>query len=133
MAVEDLAFAGGMTALFGAFFMLALVIIFIIYLITALALYKIAIRTKSDYAWLAWVPIANIILMALIAKQEWWLGLIAIFAPIIPFVGGLASTGLIVFFWWRITERFNKPGPLALLMIIPIVNLGYMLYLAFSD
>jgi hypothetical protein len=61
------------------------------------------------------------------------MALIIIFAPIIPIIGSLVSFGLVIYLWWLITERLGKPGPLSLLMIIPIVNLGYMLYLAFAD
>jgi hypothetical protein len=69
MATEDLLFAGGVAALAGGIIIVLIMIILVIYLITALALYKIALKTKTENAWFAWIPFANIFLMAFIAKQ----------------------------------------------------------------
>ncbi|MDA3856526.1 MAG: hypothetical protein PF569_09805 [Candidatus Woesearchaeota archaeon] len=134
MAINDL-LTGDTAGLafLGAFFIGMLVLIFIAYVISALALMKIAQRTKTENAWLAWIPIANIFLMVNIAQKEWWYALIILFIGFIPFLGAFASLGLVVYIWWLITERLGKSGALSLLMIIPIINLGFMLYLAFSD
>lgn len=104
----------------------------IYYLVFAISLMKIAQRTKTPYAWLAFIPIANMFLIANIAKQPWWLALIAIIVSLIPFVG-IVSVAIMVFFFWKICERLKKPGALSLLMILPIVQLGLLIYLAVSE
>ena len=51
-------------------FGIILVVIFIVYVIYSFLLMKIAQKTKTENAWLAWIPIANIFLMAFIAKKN---------------------------------------------------------------
>jgi len=116
----------------GAFLGAFLVVGIIMYVITAFALMKIAQKTNTENTWLAWIPIANIFLMVFMADKEWWWGLIILFAGIIPIIGSIASVAALVYMWWLICEKLNKPGPLSLLMLIPVVNLIFMLYLAFS-
>ena len=120
-------------ALIGSFLIGIIVILLISYIITAISLMKIAQKTQTENSWLAWIPIANIFLMVFIAKKEWWWALLIILIGIIPFIGGIISLGLAVYIWWLIVERLGKPGPLSLLILIPVVNLGFMLYLAFSE
>lgn len=120
-------------AFLGAFLIGVVMMGIIMYVISALALMKIAQKTNTENGWLAWIPIANIFLMVNIAQKEWWYALIILFIGIIPFLGAFVSIGLLVYIWWLITERLGKAGALSLLMIIPFVNLGFMLYLAFSD
>jgi hypothetical protein len=35
--------------------------------------------------------------------------------------------------FWKLTTRAGYPGPLALLILIPLVNLGFIYFLAFSE
>ena len=116
----------------GAFLGFLVVTAIVYYVIFALSLYKIAKRTKTEHAWFAWIPLLNVILVAMMARKEWWWGLIAIVVGIIPILGGIASAIITIYLFWLLTERLGKPGPLSLLMLIPVVNLGYILYLAFS-
>ena len=116
----------------GAFLGFILVSVLIAYIISAIALMLIAQKTKTPNSWLAWIPIANIFLMVFIAKKEWWWALIILFANLIPVIGNIASLAALIYIWWLICERLKKPGPLALLMLIPVVNLVFMLYLALS-
>ena len=127
MAYEELAalgLAGGVLA-FGLLMVLAL------YIYTSVCLMVIAQKTNTNNAWLAWIPIANIFLMTSVAKQHWGLALAILVIGFIPLLN-IVSVGLLVYVWWLISERRGKHGALSLLLLLPIVNLVYMGYLAFS-
>lgn len=53
----------------GTFFMFFLVFGVAAYVYVALALSTIATKTNTENGWLAWIPIANLILMFNIAKK----------------------------------------------------------------
>lgn len=109
-------------ALLGAFLMVFVVIMLVVYIYAALAVMGIAKKTKTDNGWLAFIPIANIYLMTQMAGVSgWWtLGILASF---VPFIGGLAVLAGMIYLWWIIAEKIKKPGWWSLLMLIPIVNL----------
>lgn len=111
----------------GAYF----VFIIALYVYSALALMTIANRTKTDNAWLAWIPIANVYLITQIAKTPWWT-FFAIFLPIIPILGGLALLAVTAWWWWKIAERRHHPGWVGILMLVPVVNLIVMGVLAWG-
>ena len=103
-----------------------------IYIYSAIVLMTIARKTKTENAWLAWIPIGNIYLMTQIAEvPSWWTFLIL--AGIIPFLGAFVVGGLVVFLWWKIAENLGKPGWYGVLMLIPIVNLIVMGMLAWGE
>lgn len=105
--------------------LLLLLIVVIFYVYMAVCLVKIAHKTKTENAWLAWIPIANIILMLQIAKKPlWWL--------ILFFIPG-ANIVFTVLVWMEISKMLGKPEWLGILMIVPIANLVVPGYLAFSD
>jgi len=67
MDSRNMLFAG----MFGTTFLLFFAVF---YVYTALALMTIATKTNTKDGWLAWIPIANIILMLNIAKKPiWWI------------------------------------------------------------
>ena len=104
---------------------LSFVIFLAFYVYMALCLHVIAKKTGTKYPWLAWIPIANIFLMLMVAKLSFWWILILI----VPF----ANFIFVIYLWMKITEARGKEKWLGLLMIIPIVNLVYEGWLAFSD
>jgi hypothetical protein len=62
--------------MFGTTFLLFFAVF---YVYTALALMTIATKTNTPNGWLAWIPIANIILMLNIARKPiWWIVLFLI-------------------------------------------------------
>jgi len=116
---------GDITALFAALAALALVFVLIfvaIYIYYAIALMRIANRTKTKDAWLAWIPIVNILLVIQIAKQPWW-HIFALALYFIPFIGGLAFLVVTAFWWWKVAERLKRDGWQGILMVIPVINL----------
>ena len=59
-----------------------------------------------------------------------------LFGPILGFFMLLVWLGVIaviVVAFWQIFKKSGHPGALGLLMLVPIVNLGALLYLAFSE
>jgi hypothetical protein len=102
-----------------------LVIFGVFYVYLALALQTIANKTKTENAWLAWVPIANLVLMLNIAKKPvWWIILFLI--PLVNIV-----MGIIV--WMAIAEARGKPSWWGILLIVPVVGIIVPGYLAWSD
>jgi hypothetical protein len=115
----------GLAALLALGAVIAVVVIIIllaVYIYTAVALMAIAKRTKTKNGWLAFIPIANFYLIAVIAKQPWWymFGFLFAFIPVVGVIGVLAW---IIFLWWKVAEVVKRPGWYGILMAIPLVNL----------
>ena len=103
-----------------------------LYIYSALALMKIAQRTGTPNAWLAWIPIGNMYLMTQVAKVPWWTFL-GIFLAWIPIVGSLIILGLLIWWWYKIAERMGKPAWWGIMIaIVPIANLIFMGMLAWG-
>lgn len=113
---------GGLFAAFAAMGLVFMIVVLAFYIYAALALMAIAKKTKTPNGWLAFIPIANIYLMTQMAGiSGWWT--LAIFASIIPIIGGIAVLAGMIYLWWIIAEKINKPGWWSILLIIPIVNI----------
>jgi len=109
----------------GGFLMFFLVFLVAIYVYTALALQTIAQKTNTENGWLAWIPIANVILMLNIARKPvWW-----ILLCLIP----LVSIVMFILIWMGIAEARNKPNWWGIMVIVPVMNLVMPGYLAWSD
>ena len=112
-------------AFLGAFLMVYLICLLALYVYGSLALQTIANKTNTENAWLAWIPIANIVLALNIAKKPiWWI--ILFFIPLVNIV-------MFVLVVMGIAEARNKPSWWGILVIVPIVNLIVPGYLAWSD
>jgi hypothetical protein len=106
-------------------FMFLLVICVGAYVYMALALQTIATKTNTPNAWLAWIPIANLILMIQIAKKPiWWIVLFLI--PIVNIV-------IAIMVWMGVAEARGKPSWWGILTIVPVANLVVPGVLAWSD
>ena len=113
--------------------LVAVLVIGVIYVFFALALMTIAKKTKTENAWLAWIPIANIYLMTQVAKVSGWYTA-GLLLAVIPIVGNIAIIALFCYLWWKIAEARNRPGWWGILIgLIPIVNLVMVGMLAWSD
>ncbi len=97
----------------------------VVYIWMAICLQKIAEKTNTPNGWLAWIPIANIYLMCMIAGKAWWWLLLCL----IPYVNII----FIIIVWWKIAEARGKPGWWGLLLLVPIVNFIIPGILAFKD
>lgn len=115
--------SGDMTVLY-----VQLIFLVIFYVYFAYCLMVIANKTGTENAWMAWIPIANVILMLQIAEKPLWWVILAI----IPCVN-LAFIILSIFIWMAIAEKRGKPNWWGILIIVPFANLIVPGYLAFSD
>lgn len=102
----------------------ALLFLLAYYIYMSLCVYKIAKKTNTENAWMAWIPIINIILMLNIAKKPlWWI--VLYFIP-------LANIVVSILVWMEIAKAVNKPDWVGILIIVPFVNIFVPGYLAFS-
>ena len=109
----------------GAILMVFLLFGLAVYLYISLALQTIATKTGTPNAWLAWIPLVNIILMLNVAKKPlWW---------IVLFLVPLVNIVISVIVWMGIAEARNKPNFWGILMIVPLVNIIVPGYLAWAD
>jgi hypothetical protein len=103
------------------FWLLALVV----YVYMALAIQAIADKTHTENSWLAWIPIANLILLLNIAgKPIWWIILCLI--PVVNII-------MFIIIWMAVAEARQKPGWLGVLMIVPLANFIVPGYLAWAE
>lgn len=96
-----------------------------IYICSCICLQTIAKKTDADFAWLAWFPVINFILMLNIAQKPLWWFLLCLIpvVNIIPFV----------FIWMAIAEACGRPAWLGAFILLPPLTLLVPGYLAFSD
>ena len=115
----------GAIAAMGAVFVVFFIFMLAIYVYMALCLQTIAKKTNTENAWLAWIPIVNIILMLNIAKKPlWWIILLLI--PLVNIV-------IAIIVWMAIAEARGKPSWWGILVIVPVVQIIVPGYLAWSD
>lgn len=120
MTVENMmpAFMAGVGLLFIAFMGL------ILYVYTSVTMMFTAMKLKTKNAWLAWIPIANLVLMANMAKKHWWpvLLLLTFFIPVLNVFSLLLFFVFVMIWFWRITEFRGMPGWLVLFTLLPAVG-----------
>jgi hypothetical protein len=110
----------------GAIPMLMMFVIgIVVYLVVTFPIYKIAERLNQENAWMAWVPIVNLFLIASMAGKEWWWVLLLLI-PIIGFV-------IAIILWMGVAENLGHPSWMGILMIVPILNLALLYYWAFGQ
>ena len=119
MAIEEIAGLGALGAIAGAMIGVMIVVFIGLYIYSAFAWMTIAKKLgEEDIAWLAWVPIANLALLPILAEKEWpW-----VFILLVP----IANIVFMIMWIWKIYERRNYPGALALIPLgawIPYVGL----------
>ena len=109
----------------GVFFFCALIVGLAFYVYIALVLQTIAKKTGTANDWLAWIPIANLILMLNVAKKPvWWV--VLFFIPLVNIV-------MAIIVWMGVAVARGKPDWWGILMIVPVANLIVPGYLAWSD
>lgn len=113
------------TGMIVGFFGIFCIIFFVIYLYISLCLFKIAKKCGIEMAWLAWIPIVQIVpLIQSSGKPLWWIILM-----LIPLVNIVVA----IIVWMAIAERLGKPSWIGILIIVPIINIFIPGYLAFTD
>lgn len=146
----------GSLILLGFIFIFEIILAIASYVYMAIALSAIARKTKTPNPWLAWIPIANYVLIWQISQTPLWT-IISVFTAsfiyvmlsiIASFVGSIAAVILMIFavlillsamvitvwWYWRITVRRGFSPWYLLLNLIPIAG-PYIFFgiLAWSD
>ncbi len=111
--------SGALAALIAVGIFLAIILFAGIYVYYALAWSTIAKKLKYKKPWLAWIPVAQLFLIPILAKKKWVWG----FMFLVP----IANIVFCIIWTWKIFEKRKYPGWLSLSMIIPKV--GGILYL----
>jgi hypothetical protein len=102
-----------------------LIVLLLLYCYMSFVVQKIAHKTETENAWLAWIPLANLFLLCSIAdKPFFWI--LVIF---VPFVGAIIFTIII---WGGVAQACGRASWLGILMLLPLVNFVVVTYLAFS-
>ena len=115
----------GATAALGVMMVVFVILGLALYVYMALSLQTIAKKTNTENAWMAWIPIVNVILMLNIAKKPlWWIILMLI--PLVNLV-------IAIIVWMAIAEARGKPSWWGILLLVPVVGIIVPGYLAFSD
>lgn len=98
---------------------------FITYVLMAVFMFMLARKAGHEQAWLAFIPIANVVLMLnLIGKSGW-----NVFLLLIPIVN------IVFAIMWSVEflRAFGRSGWMFLVCLIPVVGTIYYGYLAFSN
>jgi uncharacterized protein DUF5684 len=99
MDIHDFGFGPGLA---GGLLMAFVIVGAAVYIYMALALQTIARKTNTKNDWLAWIPIANMILLLEIARKPlWWLLLL-----VIPLVNVVIS----IVVWVGVAGREASPA-----------------------
>lgn len=105
----------GLAAAIGAFALLGVLMMIVLYIYFAFALMTIAKKLGYDQAWLAWIPIVQLVLLPILAKKAWpW-----VFIFLVP----IANAVFAIIWTWKIFERRKYPGWLALVPILGFIPL----------
>ncbi len=103
-----------------------------IYVYSSLCMAFIAQKTNQGPLWMAWVPIAQLLLMFKVANLSYW-WLFIFLASFIPVIGALAVLAFSGYLYYKVALARNKPGWVGILMLLPLANLVVLGYLAFSE
>ena len=121
---------GGLIGLLAGLIVLIIILSIAFYVYYALVWMTIARKLKYKHPWLAWIPVAQLFLIPILAKKKWPWG----FMFLVP----IANVVFAIIWTWNIFEQRKYPGWLALVPLlgfIPIVGslagLGYFVVLGF--
>ena len=115
---------GSILLLIGAALIVTLIILAAVYVYWALAWSTIAKKLKCKKGWLAWIPVANLFLVPILAKKKWTWG----FMFLVP----IANIVFYLIWTWDIFERRGFSGWLSLIPVLCVVpNLGPIAFIAY--
>ncbi len=112
---------GAILAMIMAFMVIFIIIGIIAYIYSSFAFMTIGKKLKYHTPWLAWIPFARTAMLLQMGGFPWPL----VFLILLPIIGWIALGIIGTIATWRIYEKRNYPGWLALIplaMVIPYVN-----------
>jgi hypothetical protein len=118
MAITPEMFISGSALLALGSMVLAFILLLVVglYVYFALVWMTVAKKLKYDKAWLAWIPIVQLVLFPILAKKKesaWpW-----VFIFLVPIVNAV----FLIIWTWVIFERRKYPGWLALVPLVGII------------
>ncbi|HRZ85152.1 MAG TPA: hypothetical protein P5277_00045 [Candidatus Paceibacterota bacterium] len=101
-------------------FILFFILFIAIYVYSSLALMKIAQKTKTKNAWLAWIPIGNNYLTSKIAKMHWW-----------PLLSGILGFIVFILGFFTLINSFDKLNTLLVILSCLLIFIGICLIIIF--
>lgn len=146
-------FALGLGSLLFFTFFISMILIIVLFLYKAFAFYTIAKKLGSKYGFLAFIPIGQLFLYPILAKERWGWALIPLllitlplfFMPfsIIPFInlflifliiiGTVVLLGFRTFWYWKIFQKRNYNGALSILTLVSLIDLIVIGFVAWND
>ncbi len=106
--------------------LLVWVIVFSMWPLGPVMIYILAMRTSAPRPWRAFVPIADVFLIARMGRKY------SISTVISGLLLPLWGTFLWFCYWSDIAEEMRKPGWLGFLMLVPGLNILALAYITFS-
>ena len=118
----------GLSAVFGAFMGVYMVIVFAIAVVQIIAMWKLFTKAGQK-GWKSLIPIYSQIIMFRIAKISPWL-LLLYFASFIPVIGWIVIVALNAYFAYKLAKAFGKDGGYAVgIFFLPVI---FYMILAFG-
>jgi hypothetical protein len=108
----------------GMGFITLVILAVVLYIALTVPVYKIAERLNEENAWMAFVPIANLFLLASMAGKEWWWALL-VFVPLLGLI-------ILIILWMGVADNLGHPSWMGILMIVPLINIALLYYWAFG-
>lgn len=98
----------------------------------AYTLQVIALKNNIERSWLAWIPIVRLYILWKMCNRPIWFLVLIIAFTVVPYINILfVDTVLLTILWMDISERSLGNKWLGILAVTPILNIGFMGYLAF--
>lgn len=133
------AIASGLFAGFFAVMMAIFAVVIIIgiafYIYTSFVYMAIGRKAGFSSPGLAWIPVVGpAIVASQVAEMHWWpiLLLIGSFIPVVNIIVILVFTIFFIIWMWKTFEAVGRPGWWAIFMIIPILNIVYLVFLGIA-
>lgn len=104
-----------------------MIILLAVVLVLFIALWKIFTKAGKP-GWASLIPVYNTVILAKIAGQPWWYGLMPL-ASFIPFIGWLISLIFIILIYYKLAIAFGQDAVFAIgLILLPIVFLPILAF-----
>lgn len=124
MVLDSVLKAGILGAFVGAAVATIVFVAIALYIYYALVLYSLAKKMKHAHlAWLAWIPLANLALIPILAKKHW--------AWVFMFLVPIANIVFFILWTWKIYDLRKFPAWLSLMPVLFVIPfLGWIAFIA---